>query len=1583
MDLHRALKANVESIPTLWVVRSFMTLPLVPVLAMAKGAGLVTVVQEELQRKLECDSMCFNHKYRDALTSNPRRFSTASSYEGRQYITCGGSGLVYAVDNNRVLKQYFEDQGCEAERERLAYERLGSHPNIARYLGSLKDGCILLERGQPLPKIYEESKNTDKIPFRRKLDWLRQAAEGIRYVHDKDIVHADVGCYNMILTRASGLAGLMGSERLKLIDFAGASIDGGENGSCYQWYSYRPSTPEVSKQTDIFAFGCVVYEILTGRHPHHELENRPEAVKQLYQDNQFPDVANLPLGQLMQDCWHGTYNSMSEVVQALEAESMSMKVKRDRASWLIGRSVASMIVDMDASDDGPASHAGAHAMRAILPGRPRSERQAISTARWDGRRLVAYISGNSAIIATGPNDILQTLYINTETSLTAITIEESSGQIAVCGGKNIYVYRPIGSDEDVLLSWTEAHHLELDYAVTSLSWGSPTELMAGGARLVLWHLEEEKKVIWSQEIACPTALAIFSHDGGLLASCGLHDRMVKIWRRISYEVDSTSFDISYLPHPTSVTHLHWRKPWHSEMNLDSLLYTFCADNKIRVWAYLDPHSVSIMQMLTEIDIVSTIQPRRLSVGSTTPRRYAFIIDSRDFSSATEKAVSTAAPGVTDHALEHLIEVANRSPELCVVLDGLGHMSVWGLENAGWHNKNSTEVFNVAHVDDVTISLFQGEPHLQDYTQFYVFAGHDSKLSLLVHSYTGTISWYEASVTHLLDTAPRKGRVSQIASWAGHRHPINGVVKNDSGSLICSWTDVEVLVWRLTSWNVLQNIHSAACDQVNDALFLGDELMVLDRDQVRRYGHLLNDKIGKKVRSSLKLSCTAACRLLDCGGTVGVMAKDGTVVLPGTGAAVALPPGIGTVYPGGRTAVAVSADGRLSGLGYSDSHALQVVSTISTNIPNPAVVAASLTGNIAVTDAKQRSVSIWDSGSGTYEWTTTFDDTVERLYWHQTARGSHVLVVCFAFRILFFGQSRFTLLAESLPWVKVREIRIRDFTSHPIGALCPLDDASIVIGAGNQLFVLGPPAAKHGRPAPSTPAGLDLANSTLAVYSPEVINTLLTLVDFKSVDRILGSLQEQLKFFTDGDVLSSTLELSFDSLISTSDGQSAQSAKTNGTNGSTLNGHISLQDIGQRLKEKISQHRIPHLSSTAQSLLGRVADVAVRLEAHRASLDEHALRYLHALYTYDVETDLPWSAIVSASLSNCQEALLSLVIQFHGGKLTWRSARHSGIFLWLTDVEALRAQMENVARAEYTKHEDRNPVDCSLYYLALGKKHVLQLLWRQSAGLKERDMTMKLLANNFNEPRWKATALKNAFALLSKRRFEYAAAFFLLGGSLKDAVHTCVSQVKDLQLAVAIARVYYDSPSSQTVLDELVEKTVLRAAVGSEQGRWMATWAYQLLNDHAKAIQVLVRPVHECVGTQLDSLEGTPQSLNWKADDPLLAVLYVYLRDKLVKAKAWRRNVVRPGEETSFVLGCARFYTRMGIDLLAVRLIKNWQFVSETVEVKASCSLAEHTPTDKPVPRWDQRIGEHTKQQKPAPTQFVEPSADSMLDSFGF
>ncbi|KAF9029655.1 hypothetical protein BDZ89DRAFT_1038412 [Hymenopellis radicata] len=77
---------------------------------------------------------------------------------------------------------------------------------------------------------------------------------------------------------------------------------------------------------------------------------------------------------------------------------------------------------------------------------------------------------------------------------------------------------------------------------------------------------------------------------------------------------------------------------------------------------------------------------------------------------------------------------------------------------------------------------------------------------------------------------------------------------------------------------------------------------------------------------------------------------------------------------------------------------------------------------------------------------------------------------------------------------------------------------------------------------------------------------------------------------------------------------------------------------------------------------------------------------------------------------------------------------------------------------------------------------------------------------------KTAALKNAYALLGKRHFEYAAAFFLLGQSLKDAVN----------IAITIARVVEQSNEGPVFLD-ILKNTVLSIAF-KDGNRWLASWA---------------------------------------------------------------------------------------------------------------------------------------------------------------
>lgn len=180
------------------------------------------------------------------------------------------------------------------------------------------------------------------------------------------------------------------------------------------------------------------------------------------------------------------------------------------------------------------------------------------------------------------------------------------------------------------------------------------------------------------------------------------------------------------------------------------------------------------------------------------------------------------------------------------------------------------------------------------------------------------------------------------------------------------------------------------------------------------------------------------------------------------------------------------------------------------------------------------------------------------------------------------------------------------------------------------------------------------------------------------------------------------------------------------------------------------------------------------------------------------------------------------------------------------------------------------MNCSLFYFALKQRTVLRNLWRLATWHPEHRATYKLLSNDFDEPKWQKAAQKNAYALLSKRRYrkflvatassaldvpsdgcgclasggtlsnikvlDYAAAFFLLGDSLEDAVNVCVDRLNDLQLSIAIARVYEGDEGP--VLRRLLEEEVLPYAA-QEGNRWLASWAFWMLNRKDMAVRALI------------------------------------------------------------------------------------------------------------------------------------------------
>ncbi|KAL8784259.1 MAG: hypothetical protein Q9213_004081 [Squamulea squamosa] len=1334
-------------------------------------------------------------------------------------------------------------------------------------------------------------------------------------------------------------------------------------------------------------------------------------------------------------------------------------------------------------------------MRAILPGKPQARLQAVCTVEWEGLRLVVYISGNGLMILSGPSNLLQTIYHEDCDALIAVTIDELSGKIATASSHEIHVYRPYGKEDGLLkvFSYLMLRIQELippEWSLQcaiprpdqepediTLSWGTDEELLVGSDSLRLFQTAAEEAEIWCRGLSRPTRIAKFSYDANFIASTGRYDRLIKLWRRQSYGSDDTRFDFTYLPHPTAVTSIHWRRPHTRIQASDHVLYSICGDHKLRIWAAMDQHGVQGLQLWAEIDMQASVQPRQLNTSLQSKDRFAFIIDNQDFSRTTVAAVKRAAQLEADnveskqqHGLEHLAEIAKSSPEICVVLDRHGHMSAWGLENVGCKARKPTDVFNIAHVENLDLGFLDYVSSMDDNAQLYPFCWEqpEAPFVLLAHHFDGRVEWLECRLEELFAPSPLQKRILRKTLWTGHDGPVKKIVRSASGNAVISRTnDNEALIWTqgnggnhlgLTlhsslscpehihrSWllkegNFVINLHDASISlwdarcspaaQITSVPFdieghpiclvqlpeprLDPKVVHIATITAKKQGlvwevllpkNAINrpDAQGSSV-SHMKQLCTFQ---LDIKENIAFM-----LPVDPAGSAVWTSSSLDTFAK--DIAISYSHDGRLrtwTAALATDGSPVEwlVTSIVETGIKNPSLASANSIRKGALVDSSKTGLTIWDMRSGQLEYSIQYGhlDLIQDLDWSSTPDDQALLAVGFPYKVVVLAQMRYDYLNVGPAWVPLREIYIKDSTPHPIGDSTWLGSGNLLVGAGNQLFIydklvdssddmvsdLTVPVHKQGQM--NLFDLVTFLNGPLPLFHPQYLSQCILAGKLSQVQRIIRGLYSALKFFTDGDELDSFVSISSDVLI---------------TDAQTLNGgtqdynsrHDSIdevkdyrfEDVAASLTTNLNSLSVPHLSSQDQMHLKDMVECVSTVTTQQRSMDDNATRYLlffrqhmirkhqatsnHAIFTY--------REIVWAYHSGSQDILVDLTSRQFGGRMLWENAKECGLFMWMSDLTSLTLQFEMVARNEYTKTDEKNPIDCSLYYLALKKKNVLLGLWRMAAWNREQASTQRLLSNNFQEARWKTAALKNAYALLGKRRFGYAAAFFLLAGNLQDAVNVCLHQMRDLQLAVAIARVYEGDDGS--VLRLLLEDKVLPQAA-LEGDRWLATWAFWMLGKRDLALRALISPIH--------SLLGTPESPKMKAksylaNDPALVVLYKQLRGKTLQTL---RGALRisPKEEWDFVIRTARLYDRMGCDLLALDLVRNWEFL---LQPKETISQPEGPPDPRKMLRRRSSLvvddlskpksptGMKAGVGRPPPQKvFEEPESNSLLDNFGF
>ncbi|KAK5159719.1 hypothetical protein LTR04_004793 [Oleoguttula sp. CCFEE 6159] len=1220
-------------------------------------------------------------------------------------------------------------------------------------------------------------------------------------------------------------------------------------------------------------------------------------------------------------------------------------------------------------------------MRAILPGKPQLKLQAVTTGLWEGTQVTAYISGNALVILDGPKSILQTTYHDDTLSLEAVLLEEATGKIATCSTSAIYVYSPYRRDD----------------------------------------------------FALKANFALFSPcDASLIASCGRYDRLVKLWRRLSFE--TADFDFSYLPHPTTVTGIQWRKPKSAEQEQNrrsegngDVLYTISADGKVRVWTPGDAHGLDILQLWAEIDTVESLKPRNVPVGEGNKRRYAFVVDSRDFFAATASAMQQSADDETDQrALAHLKEVAKAEPEIVVVLDDRGNMSAWGLESVGCKARKRTDVFNITHVEGLRLGFGRPNKGVEDNARFHTFykSGEDEGFAVLVHHFDGTIEWWQASIADLLDPGPRKDRLRLRTTWTGHSGPIKKVIRTADGRAVISRTEMnKSVVWtqrttisetalaRKSRVIMREHIHRVLLLQGGDfVIFLHHESILLWDTrramavEVARCRYRLEGKPlclilvpeaeahhdsayvatigsnGKGIAWTVKLPSNTKQRqpgISDRSQKFDIEEFCTFDINPGDNLAFILP-----VDPAGSAPVIsgfLDPFARDVAISYTKSGTVKswtarvsreeakiewlLTSTIETGLNNLFLASGTSIRKAALVDSAKTTLTIWDTKSAQLEYEERFDGQgiIQDLDWASTPDNQSILAVGFPHRVLIYAQLRYDYLNAGPSWASIREIDIGHLTPHPIGDSVWLGNGDLVIGAGNQLFTQDKTVEVGERLVPDIRVGksqkekIDLfkivqrLNGPLPVFHPQFLAQCILAGKLMLAQRILLEFFKVLKFYTEGDHLDPLLGIPLEDFTNdqeTSYNHSRKELQSSYADFTDTEDPASVtEEVATSLNELLMQKQVPQLSSQEQFHLADIIECVGTVENHRRSIDENASRYLlffrqfvirigsHRNQTHGSDAGQPgerrgldgigWREITWALHSGSQDILVDLVSRHYKGRMLWQHARESGVFMWMSDINALRAQFETIARNEYTRTDEKNPVDCSLYYLALKRKAVLIGLWRMATWSREQGATLRLLSQNFNEARWKTAALKNAYALLGKRRFEYAAAFFLLAGNLQDAISILSNQMQDTQLAIAVARVY--EGDSGPVLRRFLEEKVLPQAA-QDGDRWRATWAFWLLGNRSSAVRALVSPLHTLLSPPGSPGPSSHRAKSFLRDDPALAVLYKQLREKSLQTLRGAA-MVQGAEEWGFVMRTVRLLGRMGCQVLALDLVRSWEFLT--------------------------------------------------------
>ncbi|XP_047077263.1 uncharacterized protein LOC124687531 isoform X2 [Lolium rigidum] len=209
------------------------------------------------------------------------------------------------------------------------------HPNLVSFYGVVLDGpegsvgtiTEYMDGGSVRQAL--QKKLFDRC---RRLVIVMDIALGMQYLHGKGIVHFDLKCDNLLLNRSNAQRPVC-----KVADFGLSKvkhqplISGGVRGTL-PWMApelLNGSSSRVSEKVDVFSFGIVMWELLTGEEPYADL-HYGTVLGGIVNDTlrpPVPDSCDPHWRRLMEQCWSADPSdrpTFTEIVSILRAMATSI-----------------------------------------------------------------------------------------------------------------------------------------------------------------------------------------------------------------------------------------------------------------------------------------------------------------------------------------------------------------------------------------------------------------------------------------------------------------------------------------------------------------------------------------------------------------------------------------------------------------------------------------------------------------------------------------------------------------------------------------------------------------------------------------------------------------------------------------------------------------------------------------------------------------------------------------------------------------------------------------------------------------------------------------------------------------------------------------------------------------------------------------------------------------------------------------------------------------------------------------------------------------------------------------------------------